>query len=93
MFLRDHCPLTIQLEGYLLDKYVDDWRFCQELTCYHLAQAYWPQGNLVFRPLPFDFQDTRRLRKRPIEQAIKGSQLLIMQNCLMIKWRILNMPR
>ena len=82
MFLRDRCPLTTQLTGYLLDKYVDAWRLGQELTRYHLAPAYWPKGKLVFKPLLFDFQDTRSLRKRSIDQAIRRSQLLVMQNCL-----------
>ncbi len=82
MFLRDRYPLTTRLTGYLLDKYVDAWRLGQELTRYHLAPAYWPKGKLVFKPLPFDFQDTRSLRKHSVVQAIRRSQLLVMQNCL-----------
>jgi hypothetical protein len=82
MYLRDHCPQASRLTGYLLDKFVDEWRLGQELTRYHLAPVYWPEGKLVFKPLSFDFMNTGCLREKAIFQAISGSHLLVMQNCL-----------
>lgn len=81
-FLQAHCPEATCVTGYLLDKYVDGWRFGQELTRYHLAPHYWPNGKLVLRPVAFDFLNESFLEDPFADRAIKHAHLLVMQNCL-----------
>jgi hypothetical protein len=81
-FLQENCPETKTVLGYLLDKYVQSWRLGQELTRYHLAPQYWPNGNMVFRPVKFDFLDERFLDSPFAVRVMEQSHLFVIQNCL-----------
>lgn len=81
-FLNDYIPQAKVAMAYLLDKYIHEWRTGQEITRYHLAPYYWPVGELIIRPLEFDFLKLDTLQEAFVQRAIQISELLVMQNCL-----------
>jgi hypothetical protein len=81
-FLNEHFPQTRTATAYLLDKYIDGWRTGQDITRYHLAPDYWPQGQLTIRPLEFDFLDPMTLTDPFVQRSTQISNLVVMQNCL-----------
>lgn len=81
-FFSDHVPEVKRVTAYLLDKYIHGWRIGQEITRYHLAPLYWPNGQLTIRPMEFDFLDPKTLEDRFVQRATQICNLVVMQNCL-----------
>jgi hypothetical protein len=81
-FLNEHLPDVRRATAYLLDKYIDGWRTGQEITRYHLAQHYWPNGHLTLRPMGLDFLNLEILNDPFVQRSIKISNIVVMQNCL-----------
>jgi hypothetical protein len=82
IFLQEHCPDTSCITGYIIDKYIDDWKQCLEFTRLRQGPQYWPNGKLTFEPLKFDCLNQSSLDDPKVIKAIQHSQLFVMQNCL-----------
>lgn len=81
-YLNEHVPTTECAVAYLLDKHNTGWHKGQEITRYHLAPVYWPQGKLITVPLKFDFLNLPDAWDARVERAVQISNLFVMQNCL-----------
>jgi hypothetical protein len=81
-YLNEHVPAAERAVAYLLDKHSSGWHKGQEITRYHLAPVYWPQGKLITVPLEFDFLDLPNSWDARVERAIQISDFFVMQNCL-----------
>lgn len=81
-YLRDHVPEAECAIAYLLDLYVDGWRIGQEITRYHLAPIYWPNGRLITKPLIYDYRAADDEIDPFIGRTFQISDLFVMQNCL-----------
>lgn len=81
-YLNMHVPAAKQALAYLFDKYADSWSTSREITRYHLAPHYWPDGKLVTRSIPCDLSNLQSHWDGVIAQAVHTSRLFVMQNCL-----------
>lgn len=81
-FLNRHAPQAKVALAHLLDWHVHAWRIGQEITAYALAPYYWPRGKTLLQPFEFDLLNPTALEQPRLQQAIRRSSLIVMQNCL-----------
>ncbi|GAP05495.1 hypothetical protein ATHL_00328 [Anaerolinea thermolimosa] len=81
-FLNEYAPQARVALANLLDWHVHAWRIGQEITAYALAPYYWPRGKTLLQPFEFDLLNPAALEQPRLQQAIRRSSLIVMQNCL-----------
>jgi hypothetical protein len=81
-YLSEYVPQVQRVTAYLLDKHIEGWHKGQEITRYHLAPMYWPNGKLVTIPMEFDLLNAQASWNDRIDRAFKISSFFVMQNCL-----------
>ena len=81
-YLATHTPTAEHATAYLFDKHTAGWGVGREITRYHLAPLYWPNGTLVTRAIECDLLDVEASWDGMMERAVGTSSLFVMQNCL-----------
>ncbi len=84
-YLNDFTSVPTHAHAYLLDREVCGWQKGQEITRYHLAPIYWPNGKLVTSAHQFDFAADgleQQFENHMVQQAFLFSGLFVMQNCI-----------
>lgn len=84
-YLNAFASTPVHAHAYLLDREICGWQKGQEITRYHLAPIYWPNGKLITSAHQFDFVADdleQQFENHMVQQAFLFSELFVMQNCI-----------
>lgn len=80
-YLNENITGVKKVKACLFDKYVNDWRIGQDITCYRLAPQYCSSAKVAMTPVLFDLLGTDEWSDLA-KHSFRRSDICVMQNAI-----------